>query len=171
VLSSLKAIADDALHSRAVTGGVTPLQAVLTHPAYFLHPQKNATLEAAELANIDVVELLIEPQAAAYAYGYHRVRQQNTSEREPYRLMVFDLGGGTFDATVVEVRPNGNMEEVSFDGDGALGDRDFDARLIEWCIQNVASLRGGCRSARIRARLAVECERTKIMLSRFREQR
>jgi molecular chaperone DnaK (HSP70) len=164
VLSALRDIADEALGTHSTANA--PLQAVLTHPAYFDQQQIEATQKAAEIANIHVVEYMTEPQAAAYAFGFNNERIGSRSDATPYRLMTFDLGGGTFDTTVVEIDADGTMMEVGIDGDGALGGRDFDAALISWVV---AKTRVADKSRRILARLVKDCEAAKIELSKKEE--
>jgi len=97
-------------------------QAVITVPAYFGDKQRRATIRAGEYAGLRVLSLLNEPTAAAFAYGFTR-----TDERK--RLLVFDLGGGTFDVTVMEIRGT-NLRTIATDGNAELGGKDFDDRLL-----------------------------------------
>lgn len=97
-------------------------EVVVTVPAYFGDPQRRATLEAADRAGLKVSQLLNEPTAAAYAYGLHRLGESR-------RVLVFDLGGGTFDVTVVAIK--GPLIEVqATGGDHQLGGRDWDEALM-----------------------------------------
>jgi molecular chaperone DnaK (HSP70) len=80
-------------------------------------------------------------------------------------VLVFDLGGGTFDATIVEYQGLAYMRELAIDGDVNLGGRDFDNRLVKFCTDKLVGMDMGIDSPRTKARLAVECERAKIALS------
>uniref|UniRef100_A0A914CMP1 SH3 domain-containing protein n=1 Tax=Acrobeloides nanus TaxID=290746 RepID=A0A914CMP1_9BILA len=98
---------------------------VLTVPAYFDEHQKKATIKAAELAGLNVLELISEPSAAAYAYEYNKRQASNLN------LLVFDFGGGTLDVVIVKVR-NGKFDVVTIGGDTQLGGRDFDNVLMSY---------------------------------------
>src|SRR5205809_6743305 len=97
-------------------------EAVVTVPAYFDDAQRQATKDAGRIAGLDVRRILNEPTAAALAYGVHR-----RSGRQ--RLAVFDLGGGTFDVSILEV-DRGVFEVLAVNGDMSLGGDDFDRRLV-----------------------------------------
>ncbi len=96
--------------------------AVITVPAYFNDIQRRATLKAGELAGLKVLKLINEPTAAAFAYGLHN------ADRE-VRLLVYDLGGGTFDVTICDIA-NNEINVIATDGDHLLGGKDWDDRLI-----------------------------------------
>lgn len=115
ILTFLKELAE----SR--TGGPID-RAVVTVPAYFSHIQHQQTDEAGRLAGFREVVTLLEPVAAALAYSL-------ASEKEALRIFVYDLGGGTFDATVLEKDPHGGISVLAFGGDAFLGGEDIDARL------------------------------------------
>jgi heat shock 70kDa protein 1/2/6/8 len=103
---------------------MTPVtKAVITVPAYFNQEQKRATVRAAELAGLEVPDLITEPAAAAYAYGFDK------EQFNDYNLLVIDLGGGTFDVVIVKVK-NGKFTVVAIGGDTQLGGRDFDNMLM-----------------------------------------
>ena len=106
--------------------------AVVTVPAYFDEARRQATVSAGRLAGLDVLGILNEPTAAAIAYG-HREQFLSASGAtpggRPVRLLVYDLGGGTFDVTVMEVG-GGHFRAVATDGDARLGGRDWDERLV-----------------------------------------
>lgn len=107
--------------------GFQPEEVVITVPAYFGDPQRRATLEAAEKAGLKVIQLLNEPTAAAYSYGIH-----NLGSRQ--RVLVFDLGGGTFDVTVIEI--DGEKIEVrATGGDHQLGGLDWDRALADYLAE------------------------------------
>lgn len=100
---------------------------ILTVPAYFDDDQKKATIKAAEIAGLDVLELLSEPSAAAYAYGFDKKNFSNKN------LLVFDLGGGTLDVVIVRIK-DGVFDVVAIGGDTQLGGRDFDNALMDYFI-------------------------------------
>ncbi|MBX0296680.1 Hsp70 family protein [Haloarcula nitratireducens] len=109
-------------------GSVT--NAVITVPAYFTDRQRNATREAGELVGLDVDRLLPEPSAAVLAYGH---REQQLGEVENENIFVYDLGGGTFDATLVEAEYEHNyIETIATDGDDVLGGSDWTEALVQY---------------------------------------
>ena len=117
VLARMRAMAEAAL-SEPVT------RAVVTVPAYFNEAQRQATRDAGTIAGLDIVRILNEPTAAALAYGAHRVKSGRRI------IAVFDLGGGTFDISIMAVE-NGIFEVLSTNGDSTLGGDDWDRRLVE----------------------------------------
>src|SRR5215470_2384116 len=117
----LRALRDRA--SRVLGGPVT--KAVITVPAYFNDAQRQATREAGELAGLEVVRILNEPTAASLTY--------DPSQRELHRLLVYDLGGGTFDVSVVQAQ-EGVIEVLSSHGDTQLGGDDFDELLFKHVV-------------------------------------
>lgn len=126
VLKYLKACAERAL-------GTTVTRAVVTHPAYFDLAQRRETHQAAIEAGFDMSlpeQMLMEPAAAALAYT-------RSEARDPLQLMVYDLGGRTFDVTVLE-RKNGVMSPLAFDGDHLLGGYNLDRKIAMWILKNVA---------------------------------
>ncbi|MBC8137829.1 MAG: Hsp70 family protein, partial [Fibrella sp.] len=114
ILQKLKADAEAYL-------GEPVTQAVITVPAYFNDSQRTATKQAGEIAGLNVLRIINEPTAAALAYGVDK------KERET--ILVYDLGGGTFDVTVLEIE-DGLFEVKSTSGDTNLGGDDFDARIV-----------------------------------------
>ena len=98
-------------------------QAVITVPAYFNDNQRAATIQAGQIAGLDVLRIINEPTAAALAYGYGKSKSQ--------KVVIYDLGGGTFDVSVLELG-NGVFEVISTAGDTFLGGEDFDNRIIDW---------------------------------------
>jgi molecular chaperone DnaK len=98
-------------------------QAVITVPAYFDEVQRQATKDAGVIAGLDVRRILSEPTAAALGYGAHRRKGR-------HKLAVFDLGGGTFDVSLLDVE-NGMFEVLAVNGDAALGGDDFDRRIVD----------------------------------------
>ncbi|MBA4064904.1 MAG: molecular chaperone HscC [Isosphaera sp.] len=152
VLRSLKADAD-AYFKRPVT------RAVITVPAYFNDRQRKATIAAGRIAGLAVERILNEPTAAAIAYGFH--------DEGDKKLLVFDLGGGTFDVSVVELF-EGTLEVRASAGESALGGEDFTravaARVLE--TRGVAFERAEARTPKLVSRLIQQCERAKCLLSR-----
>lgn len=103
---------------------------VITVPAFFDETRRKATQEAGRLAGLEVMDIINEPTAAAIAFGYHRakVTGRQTAEK-PERILVYDLGGGTFDVTVLEI-DGCRLRTLATDGDVQLGGKDFDQRLV-----------------------------------------
>lgn len=107
-------------------------EVVVTVPAFFDEVRRKATQDAGRLAGLDVIDIINEPTAAAVAFGFHRMQGQLGSEELPgqERLLVYDLGGGTFDVTILDVDGT-TFRTVATDGDVQLGGRDFDRRLLD----------------------------------------
>jgi len=122
VLRRVRQVAEEAL-------GQPVTRAVVTVPAYFDDAQRQATRDAGQIAGLDVVRILNEPTAAALAYGAHRV---GTGRR---LIAVFDLGGGTFDISIMAVE-NGIFEVLATGGDSALGGEDWDRRALERVVDS-----------------------------------
>ncbi|HEY1088408.1 MAG TPA: Hsp70 family protein, partial [Archangium sp.] len=114
--------------------GVAPARAVISVPALFELPQSSATSEAARLAGFERVELIQEPIASALAAGW-------TTENAAGSWMVYDLGGGTFDASLLETR-DGLLRVIGHDGDNFLGGRDFDHALVDFVLQRLSADEG-----------------------------
>ncbi|MBA3281460.1 MAG: molecular chaperone DnaK [Acidimicrobiia bacterium] len=106
--------------------GDTVNQAVITVPAYFDDAQRTATKEAGQIAGLEVLRIINEPTAAALAYGLEKENQEQT-------ILVFDLGGGTFDVSVLEIA-DGVFEVKSTHGDTSLGGDDWDQKVIDWLV-------------------------------------
>jgi molecular chaperone DnaK len=147
--------------------GVEPVRAVISVPALFELPQNSATSEAARLAGFEQVELLQEPIASALAAGWN-------ADQSAGSWMVYDIGGGTFDVSLLETR-DGLLRVVGHDGDNFLGGRDFDAAIVDWLLSRLAATEGVTLSrenpghaAAIRA-LKHAAEEAKIELSRATE--
>lgn len=143
--------------------GVEPSRAVVSVPALFELPQTSATSEAARLAGFEQIEMIQEPVASALASGWRH--------DEEGAWLVYDLGGGTFDASLLESR-EGVLRVVGHDGDNFLGGRDFDARVVDWLIEQLPST-GGPQLERknpahnlLLRRLRLLAEEAKIELSR-----
>ncbi|MBP9204198.1 MAG: Hsp70 family protein [Kofleriaceae bacterium] len=158
VLRRLRAIAEDAV-------GEPVTRAVVTVPAYFDDVQRQATRDAGAIAGLDIVRILNEPTAAALAYGAHR-----QAENRRRIIAVFDLGGGTFDVSIMAIE-HGVFEVLATGGDSALGGEDWDRRMIERLADEVfdahrVDLLGNPLAV---ARLKEACEAAKKALSTERE--
>ena len=139
--------------------GTTVTQAVITVPAYFDDAQRTATKEAGTIAGLEVLRIINEPTAAALAYGLEKGAEDET-------ILVFDLGGGTFDVSVLEIG-DGVFEVKSTHGDTELGGDDWDQRIIDWLVQQFKSAHGVDLSTDRMAtqRLKEAAEKAKIELS------
>jgi molecular chaperone DnaK len=122
ILQEMRAIAEEFL-------GQTVSKAVVTVPAYFNDGQRQATKDAGRIAGLDVIRIINEPTAAALAYGFGRDVEG--------KVAVFDLGGGTFDVSLLDIS-NGVFEVVATAGDTFLGGEDYDKRLVDWLVQGFA---------------------------------
>ncbi len=143
VLRRLRQVAEEAL-------GEPVTRAIVTVPAYFDDAQRQATRDAGQIAGLDVMRILNEPTAAALAYGAHRVREGRRI------IAVFDLGGGTFDISIMSVE-NGIFEVLATGGDSALGGEDWDRRMLERIVDEVFD------------RYRVDLTQVPMALSRLRE--
>src|SRR5258707_3724404 len=114
--------------------GDTVSQAVITVPAYFDDAQRQATKEAGQVAGLEVLRIINEPTAAALAYGLEKGSTDET-------VLVFDLGGGTFDVSILEIG-DGVFEVKSTHGDTQLGGDDWDQRVIDWLVGQFKSAHG-----------------------------
>jgi len=139
--------------------GDTVTQAVITVPAYFDDAQRTATKEAGTIAGLEVLRIINEPTAAALAYGLDKGSEDET-------ILVFDLGGGTFDVSVLEIG-DGVFEVKSTHGDTTLGGDDWDQRVIDWLVQQFKAAHGvDLANDRMAAqRLKEAAEKAKIELS------
>jgi molecular chaperone DnaK len=120
ILQEMKSIAEDHL-------GREIEKAVITVPAYFNDAQRQATKDAGAIAGLDVIRIINEPTAAALAYGHGRSLDST--------IAVYDLGGGTFDLSILEIGSNGVFKVVGTAGDTFLGGEDFDQRIIQWLVE------------------------------------
>lgn len=120
ILEKMKKAAEDYL-------GQPVTEAVITVPAYFNDAQRQATKDAGRIAGLDVKRIINEPTAAALAYGLDTKKDKNVA--------VFDLGGGTFDVSILEITTDGVFEVKSTHGDTFLGGEDFDYRIINWIAE------------------------------------
>ncbi len=141
VLQKLKADAEAFL-------GETVKQAVITVPAYFNDSQRQATKDAGQIAGLEVLRIINEPTAAALAYGLDKKKDE--------RIAVYDLGGGTFDISILEIG-EGVFEVKATNGDTHLGGDDFDRRIIEWLISEFKKSEG------------IDLSKDKMALQRLRE--
>jgi molecular chaperone DnaK len=143
--------------------GDTVTQAVITVPAYFDDAQRTATKEAGEIAGLDVLRIINEPTAAALAYGLDKEGADQT-------ILVFDLGGGTFDVSVLEIG-DGVFEVKSTAGDTHLGGDDWDEKVIDWLVQSFKGDHGVDLSNDKMAmqRLKEAAEKAKIELSQVQQ--
>ena len=126
ILQKLKADAESYLGEKVT-------EAVITVPAYFNDAQRQATKDAGKIAGLDVKRIINEPTAAALAYGLDNEKEQ--------KIMVYDLGGGTFDVSIIEIG-DGVIEVLSTNGDTHLGGDDFDNRIIDWMVREFKSKEG-----------------------------
>ncbi|RZS90991.1 molecular chaperone DnaK [Motilibacter rhizosphaerae] len=127
--------------------GVT--DAVITVPAYFNDAQRQATKEAGEIAGLNVLRIVNEPTAAALAYGLDKGEKEQT-------ILVFDLGGGTFDVSLLEIG-DGVVEVKATSGDNLLGGDDWDQRVVDWLVE------------RFRAAQGIDLAKDKMAMQRIRE--
>jgi molecular chaperone DnaK len=142
VLAKMKQTAEDFL-------GETVTEAVITVPAYFNDAQRQATKDAGRIAGLEVLRIINEPTAAALAYGSERERSE--------RIAVYDLGGGTFDISILEL--HGGVYQVrATNGDSFLGGEDFDRALVDWLADGFAREHGG-----------IDLRKDKMALQRLRE--
>jgi len=152
ILGKLKADAESYL-------GAPVTKAVITVPAYFDDAQRTATKEAGQIAGLEVLRILNEPTAAALAYGLDK-------EGDDQTVVVFDLGGGTFDVSVLEIG-DGVFEVKSTAGDTHLGGDDWDARIIDWLVDTFRGAHGIdlAKDKMAMQRLKEAAEKAKIELS------
>ncbi len=143
--------------------GDTVNQAVITVPAYFDDAQRTATKEAGQIAGLEVLRIINEPTAAALAYGMEK-------EGDDQTILVFDLGGGTFDVSVLEIG-DGVFEVKSTHGDTELGGDDWDQRVIDWLVEAFKNANGVDLSKDNMAlqRLKEAAEKAKIELSQVQQ--
>jgi molecular chaperone DnaK len=143
--------------------GETVNQAVITVPAYFDDAQRQATKEAGEIAGLDVLRIINEPTAAALAYGLDKEGNDQT-------ILVFDLGGGTFDVSVLEIG-DGVFEVKSTSGNTHLGGDDWDQRVIDWLVTEFKNAHGIdlANDKMATQRLKEAAEKAKIELSNLQE--
>ena len=151
ILQKLKADAEAYL-------GETVSQAVITVPAYFNDSQRQATKDAGKIAGLDVLRIVNEPTAASLAYGIDKT--------DDHTIMVYDLGGGTFDVSILDVG-DGVFEVKATNGDTHLGGDDFDKKIMDWMVDEFKKAEGIDLSTDRMAmqRLREAAEKAKIELS------
>lgn len=145
-------------------------KAVITVPAHFNDQQRQATKDAGRIAGLDVVRIINEPTAAALAYGLHTAGADGAAKQDKPNVVIFDLGGGTFDVSVLSME-GGVFAVKATGGDTHLGGEDFDNAVVEWCLKQVEEKHGknaskavkGSQRSQQRLRRAVEA--AKRMLS------
>jgi len=143
--------------------------AVITVPAHFNDQQRQATKDAGRIAGLDVVRIINEPTAAALAYGLHSSNADGSSE-DKTNVMIFDLGGGTFDVSVLSME-GGVFTVKATGGDTHLGGEDFDSCLVDWCISQIKEKHGKASATAVKAsvrsmqRLRRACEAAKRTIS------
>ena len=128
--------------------GETVTQAVITVPAYFTDAQRQATKDAGKIAGLDVKRIINEPTAAALSYGVDKEKDQ--------KVMVYDLGGGTFDVSIIEMR-DGVQEVLATAGNNRLGGDDFDKRIIDWMV------------ASFKTETGIDLSQDKVAMQRLKE--
>jgi molecular chaperone DnaK len=155
ILSKLKADAESKLGEKIT-------QTVITVPAYFNDSQRNATKDAGRIAGMEVLRIINEPTAASLAYGLDKKKDE--------KIAVYDLGGGTFDISVLEIG-DGVFEVKATNGDTHLGGDDWDNRIMDWIITEFRSDTGVDLSKQVDAiqRIKEEAEKAKIALSSSQE--
>ncbi len=141
ILQKLKADAESYLGEKVT-------EAVITVPAYFNDAQRQATKDAGKIAGLDVKRIINEPTAAALAYGLDEDKEQ--------KIMVYDLGGGTFDVSIIEIG-DGVIEVLATNGDTLLGGDDYDNRITEWMVSEFKKAEG------------VDLSQDKMALQRLKE--
>jgi heat shock protein 1/8 len=149
--------------------GCNCTKAVITVPAHFNDQQRQATKDAGRIAGLDVVRIINEPTAAALAYGLHSSNADGSSE-DKTNVMIFDLGGGTFDVSVLSME-GGVFTVKATGGDTHLGGEDFDSCLVDWCISQIKEKHGKASATAVKAsvrsmqRLRRACEAAKRTIS------
>jgi len=153
VLQNLKRVADE-------YSGSEIKDAVITVPAYFNDAQRQATKEAGEIAGLNVLRIINEPTAAALAYGLDK------ADGKDMKVAVYDLGGGTFDISILEIG-SGVFEVLSTNGDTHLGGDNFDEKIIDWIVEEFKSQSGidASKDPMAYQRIREAAEKAKIELS------
>jgi molecular chaperone DnaK len=156
ILQEMKIIAEDYVNEEVT-------KAVVTVPAYFNDNQRQATKDAGQIAGLDVIRIINEPTAASLAYGFGKNIDKTVA--------VYDLGGGTFDVSILEIGSHGVFKVIATTGDTFLGGEDFDARLIDWLVQGFQEEHGiDLRQDRMALqRLRDAAEKAKCELSGVKE--
>jgi L1 cell adhesion molecule like protein len=145
-------------------------RAVITVPAHFNDQQRQATKDAGRIAGLDVARIINEPTAAALAYGLHSAGSEGASKLDKANVLIFDLGGGTFDVSILSME-GGVFAVKATGGDTHLGGEDFDEAITQWCMKEIESKNGKAAAKAIKAsgkaqqRLRREVEKAKRNLS------
>ena len=143
-------------------------KAVITVPAHFNDQQRQATKDAGRIAGLDVVRIINEPTAAALAYGLHSSTTEGAEDKA--NVMIFDLGGGTFDVSVLSME-GGVFTVKATGGDTHLGGEDFDSCLVDWCLDQIKEKHGKASATTVKGsvrsmqRLRRACEAAKRTIS------
>lgn len=159
----LKKVVNDA---QALLGSDDPIRrAVITVPAFFSEQQRKSTQDAGRIAGLEVLSMINEPTAAALAYGFHELGRDQT-------ILVYDLGGGTFDVTIMRIEGD-SIKMLATDGDVQLGGKDWDQRLIDFAAEEFAAKHGidPRESPDSLQELVTHAEQAKVRLSRLPETR
>lgn len=162
VLLEMKRAAEESL-------GRTIKKAVVTVPAHFNDQQRQATKDAGRIAGLDVVRIINEPTAAALAYGLHTAGAEGAAAQQKPNVVIFDLGGGTFDVSVLSME-GGVFAVKATGGDTHLGGEDFDNATVEWCFKQIEEKHGknatkaikSSQRAQQRLRRAVEAAKRQL---------
>jgi len=163
VLTEMRRSAEKAL-------GHSVSKAVITVPAHFNDQQRQATKDAGRIAGLEVLRIINEPTAAALAYGLQEKRMDGSAGQEATNVIIFDLGGGTFDVSVLSME-GGVFEVKATGGDTHLGGEDFDNILVDWALDQIGSEFGATTASKVRKsgrasrRLRAACEAAKRVLS------
>ena len=153
ILTKLKQDAESYLNEKVT-------QAVITVPAYFSDSQRQATKDAGKIAGLEVLRIVNEPTAAALAYGLDK------GENKGQKVLIYDLGGGTFDVSILEIE-DGVFEVLSTNGDTKLGGDDFDKKIMDWMVSEFKASNGVdlSKDPATMQRLKEAAEKAKIELS------
>lgn len=149
-------------------------KAVITVPAHFNDQQRQATKDAGRIAGLDVVRIINEPTAAALAYGLHTAGAEGAASQDKSNVVIFDLGGGTFDVSVLSME-GGVFAVKATGGDTHLGGEDFDNCVVDWCMKQIEDKHGKNAAKAIKSnqraqqRLRKEVEKAKRTLSTTQE--
>jgi L1 cell adhesion molecule like protein len=143
VLLEMKRSAEAALNC-------TVKKAVITVPAHFNDQQRQSTKDAGRIAGLDVVRIINEPTAAALAYGLHTAGAEGAAAHDKSNVVIFDLGGGTFDVSVLSME-GGVFAVKATGGDTHLGGEDFDNSLVDWCLKQIEEKHGKNASKAVKA--------------------
>ncbi|KAJ0462992.1 putative Heat shock protein 70 family [Helianthus annuus] len=158
ILRNLKEAAEEFL-------GTTVTDAVITVPAYFNDKQRQATMDAGVLAGLNVMRLINEPTSAAIAYGLDKSADVNCPEEK--NVLIFDMGGGTFDVSLLKISKSGTITVKAVGGDTHLGGETFEQLMVNHCVElfKKKEKKDVSENARAKMRLKIACEKAKRDLS------